>query len=100
MVNINSLLLLSEVHNRNSIVLGDSRGECIQNSEPSIINNHRTSGAVIGDNMRVEEYEIAIGKLVILKQFLTHNHYESIDDVVEGLISEFLERRNNGELDN
>ena len=50
--------------------------------------------------MRVEEYEIAIGKLIILKQFLTHNHYEAIDDVVESLISEFLERRNNGEIDN
>ena len=50
--------------------------------------------------MRLEEYEIAIGKLIILKQFLTMNHYEEVDNLIEDLISEFLERRNNGELDN
>lgn len=50
--------------------------------------------------MRVEEYEIAIGKLVILKQFLTHNHYKEVDDMIESLVLEYLERRNNGELDN
>lgn len=50
--------------------------------------------------MRIEEYEIAIGKLVIIKQYLTHNHYEDIDNLIESLISEFLERMNNGELDN
>lgn len=38
MGNINSLLLHPEVCNRNSVVLGDSRGECIQNSERSISN--------------------------------------------------------------
>ena len=50
--------------------------------------------------MRVEDYEIAIGKLIILKQFLTLDHYQAVDDLVEDLLSEFLERRNNGELDN
>lgn len=50
--------------------------------------------------MRVEEYELAIGKLVLLKQFLTHNHYENIDAMIETLIDEYLERKNRGELDN
>jgi len=80
-------------------VLGDSRGECIQSSERSI-RNTIVSTVEIGVSMRVEEYEIAIGKLIILKQFLTQNHYEDIDSLVESLIDEFLERRNNGEIDN
>ena len=50
--------------------------------------------------MRVEEYEIAIGKLVILKQFLTYNHHENIDNMIEDLVAEFIERRTNGEVDN
>lgn len=50
--------------------------------------------------MRIEEYEIAIGKLVILKTFLTQSHYEMIDDAIEVLVSEYTERRVNGELDN
>lgn len=50
--------------------------------------------------MRVEEYEIAIGKLYILKQFLTQNHYENIDSIIESLVDEYLERKNRGELDN
>ena len=80
-------------------MLGDSRGECIQSSERSI-RNTIVSTVEIGVSMRVEEYEIAIGKLIILKQFLTQNHYEDIDSLVESLIDEFLERRNNGEIDN
>ena len=50
--------------------------------------------------MRIEEYEIVIGKLYILKQFLTQNHYEDIDNLIESLVDEFLDRKNNGELDN
>ena len=48
--------------------------------------------------MTSEEYEPAIGKLVILKLFLTAPHRAAIDEVIEGLETEYLERRSNHEL--
>jgi len=50
--------------------------------------------------MRIEEYEIVIGKLVLAKEYLTQNHYQMIDDVIETLSAEYTERRTSGELDN
>jgi len=60
---------------------------------------HRDSGGDRG-NMRIEEYEIVIGKLVLAKEYLTQNHYQMIDDVIETLSAEYTERRTSGELDN
>lgn len=48
--------------------------------------------------MTSDEYETSIGKLVILKLFLTQPHKDAIDDVIEGLETEYLERRVNKEL--
>ena len=48
--------------------------------------------------MTNDEYETAIGKLVILKLFLTEPHRNAIDEVIEGLETEYLERRNKNEL--
>lgn len=48
--------------------------------------------------MTNDEYETAIGKLVLLKQFLTVTHHEAADAMIEGLVDEYLERRNNNEL--
>lgn len=50
--------------------------------------------------MRIEEYELVIGKLVLLKSFTTQSHYEAIDELIEVFTSEYVERRTNGELDN
>ena len=48
--------------------------------------------------MTNDEYETVIGKLVILKLFLTESHRNAIDEVIEKLETEYLERRNNPEL--
>lgn len=48
--------------------------------------------------MTNEEYEIAIGKLVLLKLYLTHPHKDAIDDVIEGLEDEYIRRLTNNEL--
>ena len=48
--------------------------------------------------MTNDEYEVAIGKLVILKLFLTEPHRNAVDEVIEGLETEYLERRNKNEL--
>ena len=48
--------------------------------------------------MTTEEYETAIGKLVILKLYLTIEHRNSVDDVINGLETEYLERKNSGKL--
>ena len=48
--------------------------------------------------MEESEYETAIGKLVIIKLFLTQPHRDAIDDVIEGLKIEYLERLDEKEL--
>ena len=48
--------------------------------------------------MTNDEYETVIGKLVILKLFLTKPHRHAVDEVIEGLKSEYLERRGRNEL--
>lgn len=48
--------------------------------------------------MTTEEYETTIGKLVIVKLFLTHNHHDAIDEVIEGLTTEYIDRLNSNEL--
>lgn len=48
--------------------------------------------------MTSEEYELTIGRLVILKLFLTEPHRSAIDEVIEGLENEYLKRRGNNEL--
>ena len=48
--------------------------------------------------MTTEEYETAIGKLVILKLYLTARHRNTIDEVIRGLEDEYLERKNAGKL--
>ena len=48
--------------------------------------------------MEASEYKTAIGKLVIIKLFLTQPHRDAIDEVIEGLETEYLERLNNKEL--
>lgn len=48
--------------------------------------------------MTNDEYETAIGKLVILKLFLTAPHRDAVDEVIEGLETEYIERRNRNEL--
>jgi len=42
--------------------------------------------------MQADEYETAIGKLVILKMFLTQPHQGAVDDVIEGLENEYIQR--------
>ena len=44
------------------------------------------------------EYETVIGKLVILKLFLTQPHRGKVDVLIEALESEYLERRRKSEL--
>ena len=48
--------------------------------------------------MTSEEYELTIGKLVILKLFLTERHRSAVDEVIEGLEEEYLRRRREFEL--
>ena len=48
--------------------------------------------------MTNDEYETVIGKLVILKLFLTAPHRDAVDEVIEGLETEYLERRGRNEL--
>ena len=48
--------------------------------------------------MESSEYETAIGKLVIVKLFLTKPHKDLIDEVIEGLEQEYLERSNRKEI--
>lgn len=48
--------------------------------------------------MSAEDYEIVIGKLVILKLFLTQPHRDNVDIIIEGLETEYLERRTKNEL--
>lgn len=48
--------------------------------------------------MTSDEYEMAIGKLAIVKLFLTKPHRDAIDEVIEGLENEYLERRGENEL--
>lgn len=49
--------------------------------------------------MRISEYEEVIGKLVLLKISLTHNHHKMIDDMIEVIASEYAERITSGDLD-
>lgn len=48
--------------------------------------------------MTNDEYETAIGKLVILKLFLTAPHRSAVDELIEGLETEYIDRRNKNEL--
>lgn len=48
--------------------------------------------------MKNDDYEIILGKLVILKLFLTEKYRNAIDGVMEELEAEYLVRRNNKEL--
>lgn len=48
--------------------------------------------------MTSEEYEIVMGKLVIVKLFLLKKHRDDIDAIMENLETEYLERRSNNEL--
>ena len=48
--------------------------------------------------MTNDEYETAIGKLVILKLFLTQHHKDEVDGLIEALESEYLERRQSFQL--
>ena len=48
--------------------------------------------------MEQDEYETAIGKLVILKLYVTKKHRDDIDVVIENLESEYLERKNRKEF--
>ena len=48
--------------------------------------------------MEASDYETTIGKLVIIKLLLTQPHRDAIDEVIEGLETEYLERLNNKEL--
>lgn len=43
--------------------------------------------------MEVRDYEVVIGKLVILKLFLTKPYRDIIDDVIESLENEYLEKK-------
>ena len=43
--------------------------------------------------MTNDEYETVIGKLVILKLFLTQPHKGEVDAIIEKLETEYLERR-------
>ena len=48
--------------------------------------------------MTNDEYETVIGKLVLAKLYLTHNHYADIDALIVELETEYMERRHNFEL--
>lgn len=48
--------------------------------------------------MTNDEYETAIGKLVILKLFLTQPIRDEVDVLIEALETEYLERRGRNEL--
>ena len=48
--------------------------------------------------MTNEDYETVIGKLVLTRLFLTHHHHGNIDELIEELVTEYLERRNRNEL--
>lgn len=48
--------------------------------------------------MTNDEYETVIGKLVILKLFLTQPHRAEVDVLIEALELEYLERRRKSEL--
>lgn len=48
--------------------------------------------------MTNDEYETVIGRLVILKLFLTQHHREDVDAIIEKLETEYLERRSNNKL--
>lgn len=43
--------------------------------------------------MTDEEFELTIGKLTILKLFLTVQYHEDVDALIERLTSDYLERR-------
>lgn len=38
--------------------------------------------------MTTEEYETAIGRLVLLKEITTHKFHEQIDDLIQYLVDE------------
>ena len=40
--------------------------------------------------MTSDEYEIVIGKLMIVKLYMTKNHRDNIDAVIEALENEYL----------
>lgn len=46
-----------------------------------------------GVNMTDEEFELTIGKLTILKLFLTVRYHRYVDALIERLTSDYLERR-------
>lgn len=48
--------------------------------------------------MQVDEYEYVIGKLVLIKLFLTQPHRGAVDEVIEGLEEEYLKRWNEKSL--
>ena len=45
-----------------------------------------------------DEYEKAIGNLVLLKQYTTQNHHAAIDLLIEQFVDEFIERNTRNEL--
>lgn len=48
--------------------------------------------------MTNDEYETAIGKLFLLKLFLTANHKGAVDGLIEELETEYIERLNGNKL--
>lgn len=48
--------------------------------------------------MTQEEYENALGKLVLLKAFMTQPHQDKADDLIEDLTAEYIERMTRNEL--
>ena len=46
--------------------------------------------------MTNDEYETAIGKLVILKMYLTQPHKDAVDEVIEGLETAYLVDKKSG----
>lgn len=48
--------------------------------------------------MTHDEYEIVIGKLVLVKLYLTRPHKDKIDELIEDLETEYLERRTRKEV--
>lgn len=48
--------------------------------------------------MTNDEYETVIGKLVLIKLYLTHYHHDDVDVLIEKLVTEYMERRQDFEL--
>ena len=48
--------------------------------------------------MSTDDYEIVLGKLVLLKLYLLKPHRDSIDILIEELEEEYLQRKGEGKL--